>query len=70
MRVTLEIEEKQMREILKVTRQKKKSPALAQALEEFLHNRKRQDFLKKVLAGKTDYLASNEEVEELACIER
>jgi len=70
MRITLDIEESTMEEILKATRQTKKSPALAQAVREFLENRKRQQFLEKVLSGGTDYAANNEEVEALARLER
>ena len=63
MRVTLEIEDEKMDAILKATHQKKKSPALAQALDEYLLNLEREAFLARVLAGKTDYRASNDELE-------
>ena len=66
MRITVEIDEKKMGSILKLTRQKKKSPALAMALDEFLEHKKRQAFLAKVMAGKTNYETSNEEIEILA----
>jgi ribosomal protein L10 len=69
MRVTVDIAEEKMREILKVTRQKKKSPAVAKALDEYLKNRRRNAFLTKVLNGQTGYAATNEEVESLAKIE-
>lgn len=63
MRITVEIEEEKLRSILKLTRQTKKSPALSQALDEFIEHRERQDFLTKVMAGRTDYQMSNDEVE-------
>ena len=66
MRVTLEIDEEKMESILSLTRQKKKSPALAEALDGYLAFRRRQAFVSRVMAGKTDYLASNGEVESLA----
>ena len=66
MRITVDIEESKMRSILRLTRQSKKSPALAMALDEFLEHRQRQAFLNKVLAGKTDYRTSNQEIESLA----
>ncbi len=66
MRISVEIDETKMGSILKLTRQKKKSPALAMALDEFLEYKRRQAFLGKVMAGKTDYAASNEEIEALA----
>jgi len=70
MRVTLDIEENKLKSILKLTRQRKKSPALAQALDEFLEHKKRQTFLAKIMAGKTDYRASNEQVEARASFEQ
>ena len=66
MRVTLEIDEEKMESILSLTRQKKKSPALAEALDGYLAFRRMQAFVPRVMAGKTDYLASNDEVESLA----
>jgi hypothetical protein len=63
MRITVDIEQKKLRSILRLTRQTKKSPAVAQALDEFIEQRQRQEFLAKVMAGETDYRASNEELE-------
>lgn len=65
MRITVDIEQKKLRSILKLTRQTKKSPAIAQALDEFIEQRQRQEFLAKVMAGETDYRASNDELESL-----
>ena len=70
MRITIEIDEEKVREIIQETGHKKMSPALAQALEEFLENRRRREFLAKVMDGKTDYAATNEELEELSHIGR
>lgn len=70
MRITVEIEDSKIEAIQKWTNQKKKSPALAAALDEFLMNRQRQEFLARVMEGKTDYQASNDEVEEMAQLER
>ncbi len=69
MRITVDIEDSKLAAVLKWTRQTKKSPAVAAALDEFLAQKRRQAFLEKVLAGKTNYLASNEQVEALARIE-
>ncbi len=66
MRVTLEIDEKKMKAILKLTRQQKKSPALSLALDDYLAFKKRQAFVNRVMAGETDYEATNEEIETLA----
>jgi len=65
MRITVDIEQKKLSSILKLTRQTKKSPAVAQALDEFIEQRQRQEFLAKVMAGQTDYRASNDELESL-----
>ena len=65
MRITVDIEQHKLRSILKLTRQTKKSPAVAQALDEFIEQRQRQAFLAKVMAGQTDYRASNDELESL-----
>ncbi len=70
MRVTVEIDEKKMDSIRKLTRQEKKSPALAMALDRYLEQERCQAFLRKVMEGKTDYHASNDEVEALARMDR
>lgn len=62
----MDIDDSKMGTILKLTRQKKKSPALAMALDEFLEYKQRQAFLAKVMAGNTNYETSNEEIEALA----
>jgi hypothetical protein len=65
MRITVDIEQKTLRSILKLTRQTKKSPAVAQALNEFIEQRQRQEFLARVMAGETDYRTSNDELESI-----
>ena len=69
MRITVDIDDDKIDRIIKETGQKKKSPALAQALDEFLENRKRKKFLARALEGKTDYTTSNEEIEDLSKLE-
>lgn len=64
MRITFEIEEKKVREIIQKTGQENRPLALAQALDEFLENGRRREFLAKVLEGKTDYAATNQEIED------
>lgn len=66
MRITIEIEENKLDEVLTATGERKKSPAVAVALDEFLENRRRLAFLDRVMAGKTDYQATNEELEVLS----
>lgn len=65
MRVTVDINEKQLALIQRATGQRKKSPAIRQALDEFVAERRRKRLLKKVLDGKTDYALSNDELESL-----
>lgn len=65
MRITVDIEDSKIESIQKWTRERKKSPAIAQALDEFIEQRQRQEFLAKVMAGETDYRASNDELESL-----
>jgi metal-responsive CopG/Arc/MetJ family transcriptional regulator len=69
MRITVDIEDNKLNAILKWTRQTKKSPAIAAALNEYLEQKRRQALLEKVFAGKTDYAASNEKIEALARLE-
>jgi hypothetical protein len=65
MRITVDIEQKKLHSILMLTRQTKKSPAVAQALDEFIEQRQRLEFLAKVMAGETEYRTSNDELESL-----
>jgi hypothetical protein len=65
MRITVEIEDSKIQAIQKWTKMRKKSPAVARALDEFIEQRQRQEFLSKVMAGETDYRASNDELESL-----
>lgn len=66
MRITIDIDEKKLRSIQKVTGEKKMSPAIAMALDEYLLQKQRDAFLSKVEEGKVDYSASNEDVERMA----
>lgn len=70
MRITIDIDEKKLGAVLAATGATKKSPAVAVALDEFLENRRRQAFLDRVLAGKTNYQADNDEVEGLSKLDR
>jgi hypothetical protein len=63
MRVTFEITANDLKQIQKITRQKKKSPAISRALADFLRMRERQTFIEKALAGQTDYALTNEDLE-------
>jgi hypothetical protein len=63
MRITFEIDANDLKEIQKITGQKKKSPAITRALADYLRMRERRAFIEKALAGQTDYALTNEELE-------
>lgn len=63
MRITCDINTNDLKQIQKITGQKKKSPAINRALADFLRMRQRQAFIEKALAGQTDYALTNEDLE-------
>jgi Arc/MetJ family transcription regulator len=65
MRMTVDLDEKTLAELLKVTGHKKNSPAVAFAVRDFLNRKKARDFGRMLREGKFDYPATNEEVERL-----
>ena len=64
MRMTVELDEKTLTELLKVTGLKKNSPAVAFAVRDFLNRRKARDFGRMLREGAFDYPATNEEIEQ------
>jgi len=63
MRITFEIDANDLKQIQKITGQKKKSPAISHALADYLRMRDRRAFIERGLAGQTDYGLTNEELE-------
>lgn len=63
MRITIELEAEHLRQIQKITGQKKKSPAVADALSEFIQQHQRRRFIERALSGQTDFSLTNEELE-------
>lgn len=63
MRITVDIDEQILREVQKLTGSKKKSPAVARALETYLRSERRRRLIEKVMSGQTDYPHTNEELE-------
>ena len=63
MRITIEVDAAALKQIQKITGQKKKSPAVSQALSEFLRQQERGRFIDRAMAGATDYPLTNEELE-------
>jgi hypothetical protein len=63
MRMTVDLDEKTLQELLKVTGHKKNSPAVAFAVRDFINRRKAKDFGRMLREGTFDYPATNEETE-------
>ncbi len=63
MRMTVELDEDILQELLKVTGHKKGSPAVAFAVRDFVNRRKAKDFGKMLREGKFDYPATNDQIE-------
>ena len=63
MRITVDVDDRKLRDILKVTGIKKKSPAINHVLDEYLRESKLRMTLKKVRDGAVDYSLTNEELE-------
>jgi metal-responsive CopG/Arc/MetJ family transcriptional regulator len=64
MRITVEIDEKQLDALRRYTGIQKKSPAVAEAIQEYICQKEKEKFLKRVLNGDTDFQTANEQIEE------
>ncbi|MEO0510193.1 MAG: type II toxin-antitoxin system VapB family antitoxin [Verrucomicrobiota bacterium] len=64
MRVTVEIDEATLEDLARITGESKKSPAVAQAVTEFVNQRKAREFGTLLREGAFDYPATNDEIEE------
>jgi Arc/MetJ family transcription regulator len=65
MRITIDIDADHLKQIQRITGQKKKSPAIGQALSEFIRQQQKRQFIERALSGQTDYASTNEELEAL-----
>lgn len=63
MRMTVELDEKTLSELAKVTGIKKNSPAVAFAVRDFINRKKAKDFGRILREGAFDYPATNDEIE-------
>ena len=63
MRITIEVDARELNQIQRITGEKKKSPAIVQALSRFLRQQQRQEFLERALSGQTDFSLTNDELE-------
>lgn len=70
MRITIEIDDKTLERVQQLTQQSKKSPAVADALAEYIRLKSAREFVAKVMEGKTDYSMTNDEIEALTMFDR
>ena len=63
MRLTIEVSASDLKQIQRITGERKKSPAISQALSQFLRRHERQKFVERVLSGQTDFALTNDELE-------
>ncbi len=61
MKITVELDEATLRELMAVTKERKKGPAVAQAVEEFLKRKKAREFGRLLMEGAFDYPAPSAE---------
>jgi metal-responsive CopG/Arc/MetJ family transcriptional regulator len=63
MRITVEIEDKIIRDAMELTGEKNKSPAIAKAVENYVKRMRAKELGQKLLEGYFDYPMTNEELE-------
>lgn len=63
MRITVEIDEKALKRVKKVTHIAKSSPAISFVVDEWLRQIEKKAFLDDIMSGRTDYSMTNEELE-------
>jgi metal-responsive CopG/Arc/MetJ family transcriptional regulator len=66
MRITVEIDADTLKEIQQATGERMKSPAIAEALKQYVTQRRKARIIRAALNGETDYSRTNEELESLA----
>ncbi len=64
MRITVDIKESVLDDLVKVTGETKRSPAVAKAVEEFVKRKKAKEFGRMLREGYFDYPSTNEEIEQ------
>lgn len=63
MRITVDIDDSILDELVRITGEKKKSPAVAKAVQEFLFRRKAREFGDMLFEGAFHYDVLNDEME-------
>ncbi len=64
MRITVDIDRASMEEVLRITGETKKSPAIAKAIREYLRRMKAKEFGRLLREGAFDYPYTNEQIEQ------
>ena len=65
MRITIDIEESVLEEVERITGEKKRSPAVARIVEEYVKRAKAKEFGRRLREGAFDYPLTNDEIEGL-----
>ena len=63
MRITVDIDDTVVEDLMKITGEKMKSPAVSRAVEEFVKRKKAKEFGRMLREGAFDYPVTNDEVE-------
>lgn len=67
MRITVDIDARDLVEVQALTGIRKKSPALKRVVQDYLHEMRKRAVIARVREGKVDYATSNEALEREAC---
>ena len=62
MRITVEIDDKDLKDLKRFTGSRKKSPAVSAAVEDYLRRRKIEDIIRRVNSGEVDFGLTFEEL--------
>jgi len=65
MRITLEISPSTLKKIMAVTKENKKSPAVAKALDDYLRIQKMKEFAKRIQSNSFDFPLTNSDIEDM-----
>ena len=63
MRITVEMDANDLAFVQRATGIRKRSPAVRQAIADYVRDAEKKRFLRRVMEGKSDYALSNEELE-------
>ncbi len=65
MRITIDIPNKLLSDVMSYTGETKKSPAVARVVEEFIKRQKAKEFGNMIMEGEFDYPSTAEEIQQL-----